>query len=84
VRWFGEALGLNHSDSHELLNSRIVINSLDEGRILNEQGSVENAQLILVLQGSLKITQEAFDEEEETEETWLTLIQPRDCRRTAG
>jgi hypothetical protein len=35
VRWFGEALGLNNTDSHELLHSRIIINSLDEGRVIN-------------------------------------------------
>ncbi|KAI6202346.1 hypothetical protein M3Y96_00938500 [Aphelenchoides besseyi] len=79
VRWFGEALNLNNTDAHALLNSRLMINSLDEGRVLNEQGSTDNAQLILVLQGSLKITQDsAFDDDEDSEESWLTLVQPRE------
>lgn len=78
-KWFGEALGLGPRDSHELLHSRIIINSLDDGGILNEQGSTENAQLILVLKGSLKITQDSYEEDDEdTVEAWLTLIQPRE------
>jgi lysophospholipid hydrolase len=52
---------------------------LDEGRILNEQGSNENAQLILVLKGSLKIIQEPYDDEEDdTPESCLTLVHPRE------
>ena len=58
-----------------------MINSLDEGRILSEQGATENVQLVLVLTGSLKVSQDAAaddDDDENGEERWLALVQPRE------
>jgi lysophospholipid hydrolase len=52
---------------------------LDEGRVIIEQGSIENAQLILVLKGNLKITQDPYDDDEEdSTETCLTLVHPHE------
>lgn len=81
VRWFGEALGLTKDEANGLLTSRIMINSLDEGRIISEQGSTDNSQLVLVLTGNLKVTQDAaFDDEDADngDERWLALVQPRE------
>nr|CDJ86549.1 Cyclic nucleotide-binding domain containing protein [Haemonchus contortus] len=80
-KWFADALGLLGPDGPSLIEQKgdITIRTCEEGDVLVEQGS-EEEQLILVLSGSLKLTQEpVFDEElqEETDNTISKLL-PRD------
>ncbi|VDO70653.1 unnamed protein product [Haemonchus placei] len=84
-KWFADALGLLGPDGPSLIEQKgdITIRTCEEGDVLVEQGS-EEEQLILVLSGSLKLTQVSsiepvFDEElqEETDNTISKLL-PRD------
>ncbi|VDM74148.1 unnamed protein product [Strongylus vulgaris] len=60
-RWFADALGLMGADGASLIEQKgdIIVRSFDEGEVLVEQGS-EEEQLILVLSGSLKLSQVSF------------------------
>ncbi|PAV56063.1 hypothetical protein WR25_01100 [Diploscapter pachys] len=68
AKWFGEALGLQHVDSVDLLSEYISVKIFEEGQVLVEQGSDEE-QLMLILNGSLVLSQEpVFDEEPQDED----------------
>lgn len=77
VKWFGEVLQLNPQDAQRLLADRVQLQQCEEGKMLSEQGTAENAELILVLQGSLRVTQDAEDEENDNT-SFITLIQPKE------
>lgn len=80
-RLFAEALGLPGPDGSSIIEQigDISIRTYEEGDILVEQGSQEE-QLILVLSGSLKLSQEpVFDEEpQEDDDNTISRIFPRD------
>ncbi|VDM54810.1 unnamed protein product [Angiostrongylus costaricensis] len=80
-RWFAEALGLVGPDGSSLIEQigDVTIRTYEEGDVLIEQGSQEE-QLILVLSGSLKLSQEpVFDEEpQEDDDNTVSRLFPRD------
>ncbi|WKY03061.1 hypothetical protein Q1695_016393 [Nippostrongylus brasiliensis] len=80
-RWFADALGLSGPDGPALIEQKgdIKICNYEEGEVLVEQGS-EEEQLILVLSGSLRLSQEAvFDEEpQEDDDNTISRLLPRD------
>ncbi|KAJ1371191.1 hypothetical protein KIN20_033094 [Parelaphostrongylus tenuis] len=80
-RLLAEILGLPGPDGSSLIEQigDISIHTYEEGAILVEQGSQEE-QLILVLSGSLKLSQEpVFDEEpQEDDDNTISRLFPRD------
>ncbi|CAD5222713.1 unnamed protein product [Bursaphelenchus xylophilus] len=78
VKWFGEALQLPQADAQRLLTGRLTIKHYEDGKVLVEQASVDTSQLILVIHGGLKVTQENDDEDNENDETYIALVQPRE------
>ncbi|KJH48312.1 cyclic nucleotide-binding domain protein [Dictyocaulus viviparus] len=80
-KWFAEALGMQENDGSLIEKiGGINIRSFEEGDLLVEQGSQEE-QLILVLSGSLKLSQEpVFDEEtqDEDDDNTISRLFPRD------
>ncbi|VDL62629.1 unnamed protein product [Nippostrongylus brasiliensis] len=82
-RWFADALGLSGPDGPALIEQKgdIKICNYEEGEVLVEQGS-EEEQLILVLSGSLRLSQASeavFDEEpQEDDDNTISRLLPRD------
>ncbi|CAD5217297.1 unnamed protein product [Bursaphelenchus okinawaensis] len=78
VKWFGEALQLAQVDAQRLLTGRLTVKHYEDGQVLVEQGAVENAQLIMVVHGALKVSQEADEEDNEADQTYMTFVQPKE------
>uniref|UniRef100_A0A0K0F7K1 Neuropathy target esterase sws (inferred by orthology to a D. melanogaster protein) n=1 Tax=Strongyloides venezuelensis TaxID=75913 RepID=A0A0K0F7K1_STRVS len=63
IRYFGETLGISGEKAVLLLQNRVEMTVASENQTIIEQGSNENAKLILVVSGALRLLQEVKEDE---------------------
>uniref|UniRef100_F1KRB4 NTE family protein n=2 Tax=Ascaris TaxID=6251 RepID=F1KRB4_ASCSU len=78
-KWMADALRIgDHSEALKLINERTVVMTLSENHIISEQNA-EEERLVLVVSGTLVLSQEAvYEDEEANDDEWYSMVHPRE------